>query len=132
MQQITDKMQSLKKQAIDWSQGERTHCAAAQGGEPPVASDPDRRHRGMGSDHQPPGARRLGALPTCVRSSSRRCPRSLVRAPSGVQLIASALVRRRLCYQQNIQVTSIHCPFCKMRIGTWNRKAKDINKCKYE
>ena len=34
------------------------------------------------------------------------------------------------CYQQNIEVTSLQCPYCKRRIGTWNRQAKDKEKCK--
>ena len=35
------------------------------------------------------------------------------------------------CYLTNINETSINCPFCKKRIGTWNRRAKDVNNRKY-
>lgn len=33
------------------------------------------------------------------------------------------------CFVQNIELTNLHCPFCKRRIGTWCRQAgKDLSK----
>lgn len=32
------------------------------------------------------------------------------------------------CFDQNVEVTSLNCPFCKTRIGTWCRKSKKDNK----
>ena len=36
----------------------------------------------------------------------------------------------KVCFELNYDQTSIHCPFCKKRLGIWKRKAKDVNECK--
>lgn len=30
------------------------------------------------------------------------------------------------CFAKNLELTNMHCPFCKKRIGTWCRKAKKL------
>ena len=30
------------------------------------------------------------------------------------------------CFEKNIELTNLLCPFCKRRIGTWCRKAKKV------
>ena len=30
------------------------------------------------------------------------------------------------CFEKNIELTNLLCPFCKKRIGTWCRKAKKV------
>jgi hypothetical protein len=30
------------------------------------------------------------------------------------------------CFEKNIELTNLLCPFCKRRIGTWCRRAKKI------
>ena len=36
----------------------------------------------------------------------------------------------KVCFELNYDQTSIHCPFCKKRLGIWRRKAKDVNERK--
>ena len=36
----------------------------------------------------------------------------------------------KVCFERNYDTTSMHCPFCKKRLGIWKRKAKDVNECK--
>ena len=31
------------------------------------------------------------------------------------------------CFAKNLELTNLHCPFCKKRIGTWCRKAKNLD-----
>ena len=31
------------------------------------------------------------------------------------------------CFSKNSQLTSLNCPFCKKRIGTWHRRAKNVD-----
>jgi len=31
------------------------------------------------------------------------------------------------CFSKNLEETSLNCPFCKKRVGTWHRRAKDVN-----
>ena len=31
------------------------------------------------------------------------------------------------CFAKNLELTNMHCPFCKKRIGTWCRRAKNID-----
>ena len=31
------------------------------------------------------------------------------------------------CFAKNLELTNMHCPFCKKRIGTWCRKAKNLD-----
>ena len=31
------------------------------------------------------------------------------------------------CFSKNLELTNLNCPFCKKRIGTWHRRAKDVN-----
>ena len=36
----------------------------------------------------------------------------------------------KVCFEKNYDQTSMHCPFCKKRLGIWKRRAKDVNECK--
>ena len=38
----------------------------------------------------------------------------------------------KVCFERNYDTTSMHCPFCKKRLGIWKRKAKDVNECKLQ
>ena len=31
------------------------------------------------------------------------------------------------CFAKNLELTNMHCPFCKKRIGTWCRRAKNLD-----
>ncbi len=31
------------------------------------------------------------------------------------------------CFAKNLELTNMHCPFCKKRIGTWCRRAKNMD-----
>jgi len=31
------------------------------------------------------------------------------------------------CFTKNLEVTSLNCPFCKTRVGTWHRRAKSVD-----